>query len=202
MTAAALSGSASPLSPGENCCNPDFTRDIERVARALEGYVPDLNVAPAPIAGRGPTVTRGAPLPGTQVASAPERQKAPPVVPVGAAVRSIRYPWMVRRLLLAHLCEAIGFIPLLVVNVVPPFNNQPLDEPYCTGCSGTPTSGVQAAALIGIPFWAVAGILAISMLIYALTTLWKQRRWSWFGSVLFFFVIGAILVGVYPYLGL
>jgi hypothetical protein len=184
--------------------NPDFNNDMGRVARALESYVPDLAVAAAPIPGRGPTVTRGAPLPVTQASPAPEKQTAPPLLPIGATVRAVRrihYPWMVRRLLYANILEGIGVIALFLVNTVHIAGLVCSDylDGNCEG-QGSPTYATVVSNLIAVVFGAVAAILFLSMLVYTLTTLWKQRRWGWFGSVLGLAIIG--IIPLYPYLGL
>jgi hypothetical protein len=165
--------------------NPDFNTDMGRVARALESYVPDIAVAADPIPGRGPTVTRGAPLPVTQAPLVVAKQKAPPVVPIS----SIHYPWMARRLLYLHIAAAFGFIPLILVAYS--------DSGTCTDTLVSCPGG--AFIFIGVPFWATAVVLFLSMLGYTLTTLWKQKRWVWFGWVL---VSLGVVLGLYPLLGL
>jgi len=135
--------------------NPDFTRDMERVTKAVESYVPDVVIAAAPIPGRSVSASRGAPLPSAQASSESGSQEAPPIVPVGAAVRSIRYPWMVRRLLYTHLFIGIGFVPVFLLVAV--FVPQNIGDFYRNDRLG------EWGLAIGIPFWAVALIITISM---------------------------------------
>jgi hypothetical protein len=162
--------------------------------------VPDLTVASTPIAGRGPSVTRGASFPGIQASSAPVQQIGPPIVPVGAAVRSIHYPWFVRRLGYVHILAAIGFTPLFLVQVVHVAGTvcdvYRLDN-SCQSYAADQNAQI-ASAIIGAPFWAVAAIILISLFGYALTNLVRQRRWRWFGVVLAL----VLVVVLYPVLGL
>jgi hypothetical protein len=168
--------------------NPDFARDMERVTKAIESYAPDVVFAAAPIPSHSASASRGAALPSTQAPSPAGSEKAPPIAPVAALVRKIRYPWMVRRLIYVHLLTGIGFVPLFLLAFV-------ISDSSTT--SDILILRQTLEVIIGLPFWLIALIIIISMFVHALTRLRKLQRWGWFSVVL-----GSLLIFLYPFLGL